>query len=1624
MGLPPRHARIRPRIPATVCTLVGLALTCGVLAPAAGAATPDASGTTRAPAASNASDASGASGASGTNAAGTSTEPAPPSRPPAQVEESAAALAQSTGTPVAVPALTTETDTVTAMTDGTLSLRRTVEPSRTNKTGTWVDLDPTLRVSADGKVRPASTTGDLVLGGGGDNVLASMTSEGRTLAIGWPSVLPRPVLDGAGALYPGVFPDVDLKVTATEKGGFSHTLIVKSPQAAGNPALATLRLTVTGGGVALAEEGDGTLVAKAGDGSTAFVAPTPRMWDSRTVPKAANPAAGPATGTNTAAEASTSDASGVPQGELVSDAHRPGAFAETADLDTKLVGGALTLGADAALLSGADTVFPVYIDPSWTPVKKTAGMWGWVQSAYDDTPGWGRTDYQPGVGYQHWRVKTGLERSYFRVPIGLDGKVVKSATFNAKQVYSAIGECNTNPQPVHLKEVSDTLTTQTDWINKPTEVSQWAAGSYACGNQLLDFDVTGRISTRTHWTSVTFGLYGNETRSDANNGFKRVSREADDTFLTVVYNTRPNPPTNLRTDPAPTGDAGSGKCGWIGRLNPQVGRLDLMADRNDPDGDDGDLWFALNDLSDGGKEVWNSGWVAWGQNGATGHGYAPNSVLVPGHDYRWSVKGGDGNGGMESAWSDSCVFTVDGTAPDVTGIASTDYPSSGSNKPAGDKGTFTVTAADTGSGIARVEYVLNAVMPVGPANQATWNETNKTWDIVDLPVPGWSGNTLTVRAVDRAGNQSQNATYNFYAPMNPAATIRLGDITGDTRVDMLTVADNGDLVMYDAGSNPADGGRTASRAATGPINNPAAPTWQGALFTHRGGAGAQADDLWALADGHLYTYRNSETRGIPAANPKGLAANDNQYYGPRNRREVTRPPYCDNPAATDRACPGYDPNTWGAVRQMVAAGDVDGDRYLDLFVVEQTPAEKTAGTSRLYLMPGNRVPGQFQITARFLGSGDWTNYDLLAPGDVTGDQRPDLWARDRRDGALYQYPSRVVAGVTDPAALADNTTRVRIASDLTVTAYPTLRADGDLDGDDRADLWAQALDGAIYVVLANKPGSATAFAPGILLANHTTPDTTCQPFPSATQRTTPNAVSLCGPVLTKYLAAGGLTGELGYPVTGTVRDADGDGWWADFEADSHNATAAASINYSRYTGAWIVRGSVRDKWLTGGGTQGPLGYPVGDETPIVDGAGTRLGAISRFAGTPATGAGAITAGNPGVHELHGDIYDHWESLGGARGLLGLPSTDQTDTPTKPGAYTHFRLPQATANHASIYWSATTGAQAVHGNNRDRWAALGWENGYLGFPTTDELDIAAGKRSTFQGGYIHGSTYAATIDVAFANNRLTTAGDFTGDGRPDVISVDANGSLWLRAATPDGTALQAPIGMWHDLRFKNVRALTAGDFTGDGKTDLVALGNDGVMMLYRGVGTKNPADAFLALDANAPDRTMWPDAKFWDARLIVTGDFTGDGKTDIGVLWQGGNITVQPGDGTGKLGPAEIAAVPGYFGFTDATHLFAGDFTDDGKPDLGVIRTGGAMYVHPGDAGGHFTDTTGAIASLTGTDFHDARQVFTADFTADGKTDLGVVWPNGSIWTRPHDPQGHILKTGNQLAARDTPPALP
>jgi N-acetyl-anhydromuramyl-L-alanine amidase AmpD len=107
----------------------------------------------------------------------------------------------------------------------------------------------------------------------------------------------------------------------------------------------------------------------------------------------------------------------------------------------------------------------------------------------------------------------------------------------------------------------------------------------------------------------------------------------------------------------------------------------------------------------------------------------------------------------------------------------------------------------------------------------------------------------------------------------------------------------------------------------------------------------------------------------------------------------------------------------------------------------------------------------------------------------------------------------------------------------------------------------------------------------------------------------------------------------------------------------------------------------------------------------------------------------------GAHVVMGLIRDRWAAINWERGPLGYPITDELTAPDGVGRYNHFQ-------NGSIYWTPETGAWEVHGLIRQKWEALGWERSELGYPTTGETATpdGAGRFNHFKKGAVLGSIY--------------------------------------------------------------------------------------------------------------------------------------------------------------------------------------------------------------------------------------------------------------------------------------------
>ncbi|WP_369260415.1 trypsin-like serine protease [Streptomyces sp. R35] len=126
------------------------------------------------------------------------------------------------------------------------------------------------------------------------------------------------------------------------------------------------------------------------------------------------------------------------------------------------------------------------------------------------------------------------------------------------------------------------------------------------------------------------------------------------------------------------------------------------------------------------------------------------------------------------------------------------------------------------------------------------------------------------------------------------------------------------------------------------------------------------------------------------------------------------------------------------------------------------------------------------------------------------------------------------------------------------------------------------------------------------------------------------------------------------------------------------------------------------------------------------------------------------------------------------------------------------------------------------------------------------------------------------------------GDMTGDARPDLVAVDADGSVYLYPGKGTGQFYGRVKVV--DKAWKNVKIFGHGDLSGDGKADLLVRNSSGVLYLYRGTQVEKTPFA-----ARIQARTGWNFTSY-----VSNGDVTGDAIADIVTRDSGGTLWLYPG----------------------------------------------------------------------------------------------------------------------------------
>ncbi len=271
-------------------------------------------------------------------------------------------------------------------------------------------------------------------------------------------------------------------------------------------------------------------------------------------------------------------------------------------------------------------------------------------------------------------------------------------------------------------------------------------------------------------------------------------------------------------------------------------------------------------------------------------------------------------------------------------------------------------------------------------------------------------------------------------------------------------------------------------------------------------------------------------------------------------------------------------------------------------------------------------------------------------------------------------------------------------------------------------------------------------------------------------------------------------------------------------------------------------------------------------------------------------------------------------------------------------------------------------------------------------TGDGRPDVVGRDSTTKRLRVFAGVEGTTLSPALTRTPATAqawslSGDLTGDRRPDLISITAEGGLVLRPARRQNWLAPARdrAQSWPGVD----RVMVVGDWDGDGYVDAMARETStGMIWLYPGRSTGG-------FGARTQGWTGWSGR----SEITPVGDFDGDGRPDLMARGSDGRIWLYPGRGLAGFGAPVImrSSLP-----TGSTIVPVGLWNDDGAPDILVQSSTGAMSLYPGNGPGGLDDPV-----AIGSGFSRYTTLLGAgDLTGDGRADLLARTTDGSVWLLP------------------------
>jgi hypothetical protein len=248
------------------------------------------------------------------------------------------------------------------------------------------------------------------------------------------------------------------------------------------------------------------------------------------------------------------------------------------------------------------------------------------------------------------------------------------------------------------------------------------------------------------------------------------------------------------------------------------------------------------------------------------------------------------------------------------------------------------------------------------------------------------------------------------------------------------------------------------------------------------------------------------------------------------------------------------------------------------------------------------------------------------------------------------------------------------------------------------------------------------------------------------------------------------------------------------------------------------------------------------------------------------------------------------------------------------------------------------------------------------------------------------TFSLPQTFAISGADAMFVADLNGDGTPDIVTTNANGSVSVLLNTTSLGALAASFAPQQTFPAGAApSSVTVADLNGDGLPDIAVTNNSNSAISVLLNSTSTPGS--LTLSFAAPQTF----AVGGGPRSIAVADLNGDGKPDLAIANRAGGVSVLLNQTTPRATTASFAPQQTFAVQDDPFDVVAIDLNGDSHPDLAVVNfnvlsNSVSVLLNQTTAGATSVSFATQQTFAVGTN---PTSITAGDFNGDGRPDLVV-----------------------------------